>query len=273
MEDGRYYRLKATICRFPHLRQFLDDDFIREQCDSDLKCHILRRLDNRKSSYNMCRHLPTLEGRLAQLATVTGYDRLGALLRRASDWDQYQEALAQIDVTLWFKRNNLLKEIEPVLPHRAGRGDVLLSFSGQDIFCEVNSPQSIAKSIESRNVSESTGAEKQSKNAKRRLRVLLGKTDDQLPPDYAGILALETGKSAVFELDVAQLAQRLFPQRPHVALIMLWSWEGNGGDDLELGGWKMDYLTSCFINGGSKFRVVGEELLKHLGLKGQVLGT
>jgi hypothetical protein len=221
----------------------------------------------------MCRHLPTLEKRLAQLAPVTGYDRLGALLRGASDWDQYQEVLAQVDITLWFKHSNLLKEIEPILPHRAGSGDVLLSFSGQDIFCEVNSPQSIASAIESRNViSENTGDKKQSKNTKRSLRILLRKTDDQLPPEYPGILALETTKSAVFELDIAELAQRLFPKRTHVALIMLWSWEGNGENNFVKRGWERDYSISCFINGCSKFRVVGEELLKHLKLKGQVLG-
>lgn len=273
MEDERYYRLKATISRFLHLHKSFDDDFIREQCDTGLRCHILRRLDSRESGYDMCKHLPSLESRLAQLAPVTGYNKLGALLRGASDWDQYQEALAQIDITLWFKRHNLLKEIEPRLPDEVGIGDILLSFSRQDIFCEVNSFQSIAKSIESRKVSGSTKSEKQSQNTKRRLRVLLRKTANQLPLGYPGILALETGKSAIIGLDVAKLAQPLFPKRPHLALIMLWSWEENGGNDLEVGGWKRDYPTFCFINGSSNFRVIGEELLKHLGLKGQVLGT
>lgn len=268
MENECYLQLQPIISRFPYLHQFLDNDFISEQCDNGLKCHILRRLDNKESSYGMCQHLPTLEKRLAELAPVTGYDRLKSLLKGASDWDQYQETLAQIDITLWFKRKNLLREIEPELPNRIGNTDILLSFSQQDIYCEVNSPQSILKSIKSRKGNENIKVQKQSKNIRRLLRVLLEKTNRQLPRDYPGILALETGKSAIFGFDVRELAQLLFPSRPQVALIALWSWEGDG----EALNWDNN-PTSFFINGRSGFRAIGEALLGHLGLKGEVVGV
>lgn len=216
----------------------------------------------------MRQHLPTLEKRLAKLVSVSGYDRLSPLLRWASDWDQYQEALAQIDVTLWFKRKSLLKEMEPELPRRVGNADILLSFSQQDIYCEVASFQSIIKSIQ---VKEFKAEKKENElEIKRAVRNLLDKTKRQLPSNHPGILALETGKSAMFGFDVRKIAQRLFPSRPQVALIMLWSWESGGGDDSDLR-WKRNNPSFCFINSGSKFRQVGEELLKHLNLKGEVL--
>lgn len=289
MENECYQKLQSIVSTFPHLHQFLDNDFIRGQCESALKNFLLKRLDNEKSSHFTCQHLPTLEKRLAGLVSVKGYDRLGSRLRGASDWDQHNDILAQIDITLWFKRINLLKEIEPELPHRVGNADILLSFSEQDIYCEVTSFQSISKSIESKFKKEEDKIQSRLRELKngqpwkteedlehelevnRAVRNLLGKTKRQLPPNHPGILALETGKSAMFGFDVREIAQKLFRNRPRVALIMLWSWEGDGGDDSDLR-WEMNNPSFCFINGGSTFREVGEELLKYLSIKGEVAG-
>lgn len=286
MERERYLQLQSTISQFPHIYQFLDDGFIRGQCESKLKNHLLKRLDNKEAGNSTRKHLPTLEKRLAKLALVTGYVKLKLLLRGASDWDEYQEFLAQLDITLWFQEKKLLKEIEPELPHKAGNADILLSFSQRDIYCEATSFQSIAKSIESKTKSEKNKiqdrvrelrkrqlwkTEQEIENEleiKRAARNLLYKTNHQLPRDYPGILALDTTKSAVFGLDVRDIAQRLSPSRPHVALIILWSWEGNGEDF----NWDMS-PTFFFVNSRSKFREIGEELLEHLDLKGEVLGV
>jgi hypothetical protein len=93
----------------------------------------------------------TLEKESAGLAAVKGYDRLISTIKDVASWDKYMEIRAQINITRWFKENSLLKEIEPGLPHRRGNTDALLSFSEQDIYCEVTSPQSLQESIKSKN--------------------------------------------------------------------------------------------------------------------------
>lgn len=285
MGTEHYPQLQSIISQFPHIYQFLDNGFIRGQCKSALKNFLLKRLDNEKSSHFTCQHLPTLEKRLAELTSVTGYGRLCSRLRVTSDWDGYQEFLAQIDITLWFKDKGILKEIEPELANSMGKADILLTFSQQDIYCEVTSFQSIAKSIESKTKSEEKKIRELRKRQpwkteqyvenelkiKRAVRNLLDKTKRQLPSNHPGILALETGKSAIFGFDVRDIAQKLFPSRPQVVLIVLWSWESDGGDNSDLR-WEMNNPSFCFINGGSKFREAGETLLQHLGLRGEVAG-
>lgn len=286
MENERYLQLQLIISRFPYLHQFIDNDFIRQQCESGLRCHILKRLDNKESSYSMLQHLPTLEKRLAELTSITGYGRLCSRLRVASDWDGYQEFLAQIDITLWFKDKGILKEIEPELANSMGKADILLTFSQQAIYCEVTSFQSIAKSIESKTKREEKKIRELRKSqpwkteqdvehelkTKRVVRNLLDKTKRQLPSNHPGILALETGKSAIFGFDVRDIAQKLFPSRPQVVLIVLWSWESDGGDNSDLR-WERNTPSCCFINGGSKFRQIEEGLLESLGLKGDVVSV
>jgi hypothetical protein len=228
--------------------------------------------------------LPTLEKRLADLSSVTGYDRLCHLLRKASDWDDYQEVLAQLDITLWFKKKGLIKEIEPELPKRKGYSDILISFSQQDIFCEATAFQSLAKSIAFESKSQKKLLELQKRqpwktgmdvehelNIQRAVRNLLDKTKRQLPSNHTGILALETNKSGMFSFDVRVIAQKLFPNRPQVVLLMLWSWESDGQNDsdLMLG---MNNPSFCFINAGAHFPEVGERLANYLNLKGEVIG-
>ena len=89
-----YQQLQSIISKFPHIYQTIDDGYIREQCKSQLKNILLKRLANDESSNSTYQHLPTLEKRLAKLAPINGYDRLKSLLRGASDWDAYQEVLA-----------------------------------------------------------------------------------------------------------------------------------------------------------------------------------
>ena len=280
-----YHRLQSILSQFNHIYEFIDDAFIRAQCDSELKNYLLHRLANEDSSLNTLRHLPTLEKRLAELVLVTGYDKLAPLLKGASDWDKYQEALAQIDITLWFNQKNLLKEIEPRLPHRVGNADFLLSFSQQDIYSEVGSFQSIIKSIESKAKSEEKRIQKRLRELRkgqpwrteqhveneleieRAVRSLLDKTKRQLPPNHPGILALDTTKSAKFAYDIRSIANKLLPQRPQVTLIGLWSWEGVE----ETLNWDKN-PTCFFINGGSRFQEIGEALVQFLSVKGEIIG-
>ena len=290
MENGCYPKLQSIIPKFPNIHQIIDDDCIRTQSESQLKNYLLKRLADEESRDHTSQHLPTLEKRLAKLDHVNGYDRLKPILRGASNWDEYQEFLAQIDITLYFHNKSTLKEIEPELPHRAGNADILLSFSQRDIYCEVTSFQSIAKSIESKTKSEKNKiqdrvrglrkrqpweTEQEIENElkiKRAVRNLLDKTNRQLPPNHPGILGVETGKSAMFGFDVREIAPQLFKRRPQLALIMLWSWESSEQDDSDFMSWSRNKPSFCFINPISEFREIGEALLKHLDLKGEVVG-
>lgn len=93
-------------------------------------------------------------------------------------------------------------------------------------------------------------------------RILLGKTNKQLPPNYPGILALETGKSMVFTFDTKKIAQKLFPSRPQVMLIMLWSLER---------GSQIGEAPFPFVNPNSPYQNIGQKLLKYLGLDNKVI--
>ena len=183
-----------------------------------------------------------------------------------------------------FKDKGILTEIESELANSMGNADILLAFSQHDIYCEVTSFQSIAKSIESKKKSEEKKIREIRKRQpwkteqdvehefkiKRGVRNLLAKTKRQLPSNHPGILALETGKSAIFGFDVRDIAQKLFPSRPQVVLIVLWSWESDGGDNSDLR-WERNPPSFCFIIGSSKFRQIGEGLLEPLSLKDEVV--
>jgi len=280
MQSECYQRLQPILSEYLHVYQFLNDGFIRGQCESALKNFLLKRLDNEESSHFTCQHLPTLEQRLAGLTSITGYDRLKPLLRGASDWDEYQEFLAQIDITLFFKHKNLLKEIEPELPHRAGNADFLLSFSQQDIYCEVTSFESLAKSIESLTKDGDNKIESKFQKVRKEqpwitrqdienetevnriAKNLLEKTKRQLPLNHLGILALETGKSQVYCYKIKEVAKKLFPKRPQVTLIMLWSLE-KGSQIGEAPFW--------FVNPNSPYQNIGRKLLEHLGQDNKVI--
>lgn len=286
MNNERFLQLHSIIAQFPHIYRSLDDGFIKRQCESSLKNFLLKRLDNEESSHFTRQHLPTLEKRLAELTSVTGYYRLKPLLRGASDWDEYQEFLAQVDITLFFKHESLLKEIEPELVNSKAKADILLTFSQEDIYCEITSFQSIAKSIGSGVKSEDKKIRELRERQpwkigqdiehelkiKKAVRNLLDKTRRQLPLNNLGILSLEAGKSAVFDLDVRKMASKLFKNRPQLALIMLWSWESPAHNDSERLSWGRKKPGFCYVNPISKFQVIGEALLKHLNLNSEVVG-
>ncbi len=218
----------------------------------------------------------TLEKIAAGLTLVNGYDRLISLIKGVASWDEYMEIRAQINTTRWFKEKSLIKEIEPKLPHREGYSDMLLSFSEQAIYCEVTSPESIQKSIESKKQNEvkkvqnllkkqSWMSEQDAEHEIRKDRItrnLLAKTRRQLPPNHPGILALETGKSMVFTFDTKKIAQKLFPSRPQVMLIMLWSLER---------GSQIGEAPFCFVNPNSPYQNIGQKLLEYLGLDNKVI--
>ena len=218
----------------------------------------------------------TLEKIAAGLTLVNGYDRLISLIKGVASWDEYMEIRAQINTTRWFKEKSLIKEIEPKLPHREGYSDMLLSFSEQAIYCEVTSPESIQKSIESKKQNEvkkvqnllkkqSWMSEQDAEHEIRKDRItrnLLAKTRRQLPPNHPGILALETGKSMVFTFDTKKIAQKLFPSRPQVMLIMLWSLER---------GSQIGEAPFPFVNPNSPYQNIGQKLLEYLGLANKVI--
>lgn len=218
----------------------------------------------------------TLEKIAAGLTLVNGYDRLISLIKGVASWDEYMEIRAQINTTQWFKEKGLIKEIEPKLPYREGYSDILLSFSEQDIYCEVTSPESLQKSIESKKQNEVKKVQNLLKKQpwmskqdaeheieiNRITRKLLEKTNKQLPLNYPGILALETGKSMVFTFDTKKIAQKLFPSRPRVMLIMLWSLEK---------GSQIGEAPFPFVNPNSPYQNIGQKLLEYLGLDNKVI--
>lgn len=218
----------------------------------------------------------TLSKNSAGLATVNGYDRLKSSIGDVTDWDGFQAIWAQIDITSWFKHKSILKEIEPKLPHREGYSDILLSFSEQDIYCEVTSPESLQKSMESKKQNEGGKVQKlltkqpwmSKQDAEHEIkqdritRFLLKKTNKQLPQSYPGILALETGKSMVLTFDTRKIAQKLFPSRPQVMLIMLWSLER---------GSQIGEAPFPFVNPNSPYQNIGQKLLEYLGLDNKVI--
>jgi len=271
MENERYLQLQSIISQFTCIYQFLDDSLIRKQCESGLKNYLLKCLVNKESSHIAQQHLPNLESRLAKLAPVNGYDKLKPRLRDASDFDSYDDIYAQMDITLWFKEKGLVKEIEPKLPNKDGYSDILLFFSQQDIYCEITSFQSIIKSTESKE--ENQDAKIQNKLQKLRKRQpwltaqyvkdkletdkavtkLLDKTKRQLPPDYPGVLALDSKAGILQKQQIRKIADRLFPKRPQLALIMRRSLS------------QIEIPTLWFVNLNSPYQNIGRELLKYLG--------
>ncbi len=222
----------------------------------------------------------TLKRNSIGLAYVKGYDRLISSIKDVADWDGFQAISAQINTTLWFKDKNVLKEIEPELTLRRGFADILLSFSNQDIYCEVNSLESLAKSIESKTGDEEnkiqSRLERRRKgepwltkhdveneiNINRIVRNLLEKTNEQLPQNHPGILALDTGKAGVFHHTIKEVAKKLLTKRPQVTLILLWSLE-KGSQIGEAPFW--------FVNPNSPYQNIGQELLKYLGQENKVM--
>lgn len=215
----------------------------------------------------------TLEKRSIGLSYVKGYDRLASSIKDVADWDGFQAILAQIDATQWFKDKNLLKEIEPPLPNREGYADILISFSQQDIYCEVTSLESLVKSIEARRQdgdNKRVEAKRQNQPYLSRLdieheikndkivRILLRKTNKQLPKNHPGILALETGRAMVFQSEVKKIAKKLFTNRPQIMFTMLWSLEQGSG---------IGKPPFPFVNQKSNYQTIGQELLKYLQVK------
>lgn len=211
----------------------------------------------------------TLKKHSIGLADVKGYCRLISLMGDVADWDGFIAVLAQIETTLWFKNKAILKEIEPPLPQGVGYADILLSFSQQNTYCEVLSIESYPKSIAKKQPKDDKKVEimlgekpfltKQDIKHKIRkdkiVRILLKKTKKQLPENYPGIFALETGKAWISNSEVKEIAKRLFSKRPHVMLVMHQSPE-RGSDIGESPFW--------FINDKSNYRNIGQALLKYL---------
>lgn len=221
-----------------------------------------------------------LEKSSAGLASVNGYDKIISRIKGVTDWEEYTAISAQINVTLWFKNKNILKKIEPELPHREGYADILLSFPNQDIYCEITSFQSIIKSIESKEDIEEIKIQNKLRKIRKGqpwltnqgidneikidkiVRNLLEKTNRQLPLNQPGILALETGKAAVFHHTIKEVAAKLFKKRPQVILIMLWSLEK---------GSRIGKAPFWFVNPNSPHQNIRKELLKYLGQENKVM--
>lgn len=238
------------------MHQFFDDGFISRQYRNEVKNYLLQRLLDKKTSHITQQHLPNLESILAKLAPVNGYDKLKPLLRRASDMDSYDDTFAQIDITFWFKEKGLVKEIEPKLPNKDGYSDILPSFSEQDIYCEVTSFQSIIKSLESEAKSKENETHNEQQKIDRAVRNLLVKTKRQLPPGYPGILALDSKAGILPKQQIRKIAERLFPKRPQLALIMRRGLK----TVLPLG-----IPPVWCVNTNSHYQNIGRELLKYLG--------
>jgi hypothetical protein len=270
MENEPYASLRRTFSEFPLLYRFLDDTFIEGQCTNRLKNFFILHSDNVEA----IQHLETL---LQQLSDIKGYDRLGARLIGACDWDGYQEIMAQINATIWFRQKGLIKEIEPTLPHRTGSCDILLSFAEQEIYCEVWSAQSFMKAFESKKTEKAgkaadlrkkepwmslEDAEHEIRN-RDIVRILKQKTNRQLPPDQHGILWIDGAKGWLFHFDVKIIADRLSPSIPRMASVMLWNLER---------GSQIGDAPFCFINAGSPFQAISRKLLLHLERTDQMYG-
>jgi hypothetical protein len=87
-------------------------------------------------------------------------------------------------------------------------------------------------------------------------RNLMDKTKLQLQFCQPGILVIDGSKAALFHFSVKEIAERLLPKRPQVALIMLWSLER---------GSQIGEPPFCFANSGSPFLDLTRRLLRHLG--------
>lgn len=265
MRSDCFDSLHSTISKFTNLHVFIDDDFITKQCTKGLKSYILKGLSgeiNIRTTDEFKQHLPKLERRLKILEYSEGYAKLKGIIQNAVNWETYQNFLAQVDITLWFKNQGILIEIEPELPHdfRIGYGDALIFTPNGNCYCEIHSSSSLI------NVNQQTSVNQQKQKTKKVERILLEKTNIQLPIDYPGILCLDATKApGIWSYDVREIAEKLFPNRQQLAMIMLWSWESNGEPS-----WDM-IPNSFFVNSHSKFRNVGECLLKHLNIKSEIM--
>jgi hypothetical protein len=200
--------LEKIVSKYPHISHFISDQFIQEQEEKGLRCFILKRLNDIPTRSLAERHLPYLETLLTKASDLNGYERLGAILRRASDWDQHQEFIAQVEITLCFKKLLLVQEIESELPHRKGSVDIKAAFDNKTTFCEITSLQSLEKSLKSQisekaiqqkiNAATKRGLHMSEEEAKEEIedknsaKVLLEKTKKQLPQEFPGFLAVET---------------------------------------------------------------------------------
>jgi hypothetical protein len=244
------------------LNKFLDDDFIKRQWESGVKNFLLVHSDNVLA-------LQYLESLLQQLIKVEGYDRLRSPLRKANNWDQYQETLAQINATVWFAQKGLLKEIEPALPHRYGRCDAKLSFTAQEMYFEVWAPQAFNITFENKKIENAGKVDALRKSlrwmslqdAEHEIRnknieaILRNKTTKQLPPCQHGLLWIDGSKGWLFDFDVKTIAKRLFPDRPQMAAVMLWNSER---------GSQIGEAPFCYVNSESPFQCLTRKLLLYL---------
>ncbi|MFC2033586.1 hypothetical protein ACFLUB_03630 [Chloroflexota bacterium] len=80
------------------------------------------------------------------------------------------------------------------------------------------------------------------------------KTKKQIPTSHPGILALETGKAAIFSPEVDEIAKNLFKNRQQLILIMLWSLD-RGSAIGEPPFW--------FNNPKSKYQRIGQDFLSY----------
>jgi hypothetical protein len=137
MRNSSYFQLQTTLAKYHHIHYFLDNDYIKKQCEYGLKCYILKGLagltNNPKNEFQQ--NLPYLEKTLSDLSILAGYDRLVKVIKSACDWESYNEVITQLVVTAWFKQKNLAKEVEPILSGKSVSADILLCFSKQDIYC------------------------------------------------------------------------------------------------------------------------------------------
>lgn len=282
MESELYHQLDSILQQYPQISQFLGGDFLKKQSKGELTSCALQSLAQGLDSESLQR-LSHRFSQLAQLSSFPGFSKLQKGMR-SSNWNQYYEALAQIEVSVWFAQHHLLEEIEPDLPHRTGSCDLLLSLGGQHIYCEVTSLT--FPKVDS----EKTAAQVQRLRKKRpgltepdikqrlltelgiqhqyqinnMLRGLRGKIRRQLPPDFPGILALQTGRAGFSTPQTKDLAKELFAATsqaptPQVILIMLWSLERGGTI-----GQPVEEAPFWFPNRNSRFKDACRELLKYL---------
>jgi len=220
--------------------------------------------------HEVSQYLSNLNSKLVQLEPFPGFPKLGPGIK-AKDWQQYYETLAEIKADIWFAERGLLKEIQPELSHTRGRGDILILLSGQLIYCEVTARRFPNESDEKDDRKEArlkklreeqpwaTQADLDDQDEIRKmLGHLRGKTRRQLPPNFPGILVLDTGRAMFYQQSTKKLAGRLFASQDtsQVILIMLWSLE-RGSQIGEPPFW--------FVNRRSCFHDIGLALLKSLG--------
>jgi hypothetical protein len=261
MANNCYKELSSKISPFLQVHHFFDDQFIFTQCEHGLKNYLLICLAEDNPKRDIGTHSLTLERRLVALANVSGYEKLKPLLQRAASWDNYQEALAQLDITLWFQQKGLVKEIEPKLTHRIGNADILLLFNNQSIFCEISAPRYSFRSGKDADKIKDLEIQNEGIKIDKVTNYLSDKVDRQLPPNEFGIIALDVNKSDIFAFDMRLIAEKLLPKKLQIALIALWSAEGRG----EFKTW--DIPTVFFINRKSKYQHKSEALIQFLDIK------